>query len=488
VVVIGTGPAGAAAVAALVDAGADVTVLEAGREEDASGLTARIAGVTVLRRHRELTRRTDGLVVSGDPATVMYEDVAPGGLTNHWSCAVPRFSETDFEDARRAGDRYSWPIAYSDLVPWYEWVEPFLRIAGGVDGSPQFPTGRVAIEAALPPFWHTIDTAARRRGQAVGPIPYVYGGQTSVTASGTIFNSYVRMIRPLERAGRLRMRFGARAIRLEWSAERRQVTGVLIRDAATGAEERIACRAVVVAAGSVNSTKLLLQSTSPDFPDGLGNTDGVLGRYLHDHPLGKLVLECARPVPFQPAAFVTRMPLTETAPLYAASCLQWSGVQRLGQSLLRGHPGSLASTGFSVFGTMAPTVENSVGLDPTRRMSDGTPAVVLDIRYPQDSLTALDAARDRVMDLMSDVQPRVDVWHIEPVGGAHHFGGSCRMHASPRYGMLDGWNRLHAVRNVVVADSAAFTTGPEKNPVLTSMALAARGARRLADDLRGGAA
>jgi choline dehydrogenase-like flavoprotein len=60
------------------------------------------------------------------------------------------------------------------------------------------------------------------------------------------------------------------------------------------------------------------------------------------------------------------------------------------------------------------------------------------------------------------------------------------MHASPRFGMLDRWSRLHAVRNVIVADSAAFTTGSEKNPVLTAMALSARASQRLVDDLRSG--
>jgi choline dehydrogenase-like flavoprotein len=490
VVVIGSGPAGAAATAALVEAGANVTVLEAGREEDAGGLTARIAGVTVLRRHRPLKRRTDGLVVIGDPATVMYEDVAPGGLTNHWSCAVPRFSPDDFEDGRRAGEAHTWPIDYSDLAPWYDWVEPYLRIAGGANGAMQLPAGRVARATKLTPFWQAIDTAARRLGQAVVPVPYVYGDQTSIAASGTIFNSYVRMIQPLRRAGRLRVRFGACATQLEWSGDRRQVTAVIVRDMATGADERVLCQAVVVAAGSINSTKLMLQSTSADFPEGLGNTEGVLGRYLHDHPLGKLVLACARAVPFQPAAYVTRQALAETPPLYGAACLQWSGVYRLAQSLLKGHPGSLASAGFSVFGTMAPTPENSVGLDPTRHSNDGTPAVVLDIRYPQESFAALESARDRLVELLAEagVDPRVDVWHLEPVGGAHHFAGSCRMHADRRYGMLDAWSRLHAVRNVVVADSAAFTTGSEKNPVLTAMALAARGARRLAEDLRTGVA
>ena len=485
---IGSGPAGAAAAAALVDAGVRVTVIEAGREQDAGGLTARIGGVTVLRRHRPLRRRTE-LIAAGDPNTVMYEDLAPGGLTNHWSCAVPRFSEDDFEDGRRAGDVYTWPVDYADLAPWYDWVEPYLRISGAASGPAQLPAGRVAKPTSLPGLWREIDAIASRGGQAVVPIPYVYGGQTSLTRSGTIFNSYVRMIRPLQRAGRLRVRFGARAIRLEWSGAQKRVTAVIARDIEAGAEIRIPCRAVVVAAGSISSTKLLLQSTSADFPTGLGDTHGVLGRYLHDHPLGKLVLVCDRNVPFQPAAYLTRQSLADTPPLYAASCAQWSGVFRLARSLAQGHPGALSSTGFSVFGTMPPVPDNCVRLDPSRSSSDGTPMLVLDIRYPPESFAALESARDRLVALLTEARlnPRIQVWHVEPIGGAHHFGGCCRMHANPQYGMLDAWSRMHAVRNVAVADSAAFTTGSEKNPVLTAMALAARAGRRLADDLRSGA-
>jgi choline dehydrogenase-like flavoprotein len=75
-------------------------------------------------------------------------------------------------------------------------------------------------------------------------------------------------------------------------------------------------------------------------------------------------------------------------------------------------------------------------------------------------------------------------WQIEPPGTAVHFGGSVRMHHSPRFGMVDAWNRLHAVPNVLVVDPSAFTTGPEKNPTLTAMALASRASQRLAKDLR----
>src|SRR5262249_50236702 len=126
VVVIGSGPAGAAATLRLLHAGMHVTLLETGLRRDAFGLTARLGGLTVARFHRRLARRTDDVINTGDPATLLFEDMSPGGLTNHWSCAVPRFSVDDFRDAREAGEEYSWPITYEDLVPWYEWVEPLL--------------------------------------------------------------------------------------------------------------------------------------------------------------------------------------------------------------------------------------------------------------------------------------------------------------------------------------------------------------------------
>ncbi|HEX7623593.1 MAG TPA: GMC oxidoreductase [Anaeromyxobacteraceae bacterium] len=83
-------------------------------------------------------------------------------------------------------------------------------------------------------------------------------------------------------------------------------------------------------------------------------------------------------------------------------------------------------------------------------------------------------------------EPRVRVWHIEAPGNSVHYGGTCRMHASPRLGVVDRFCRVHGVPNVAVADSSVFTTGPEKNPVLTAMALAARASDRLAQDLQNG--
>jgi choline dehydrogenase-like flavoprotein len=266
------------------------------------------------------------------------------------------------------------------------------------------------------------------------------------------------------------------------------VTGVVYRNGRRGGEERVPCSAVVLAAGAINTTRILLESHTAAFPSGLGDTEGVLGRYLHDHPAGKIILDLGRPLSIRPPAYLARPSLDQTEPLYATACTQWSGVEIVARSIVSRHPGKLRWIGFSIFGTMAPTRDNGVFLDADNRLPDGTPGVKLHIRHPGEARTTLEKARDELKDLFgrAGYAPTMRVWKIENPGNSNHYGGTCRMHESPRYGMLDAWNRLHAVPNVAVVDSAAFTTGPEKNPVLTAMALAARAGDRLALDLRSG--
>jgi choline dehydrogenase-like flavoprotein len=263
---------------------------------------------------------------------------------------------------------------------------------------------------------------------------------------------------------------------------------VIFRDARTGSEERVACRAVVLAAGAINSPQVLLQSTSADFPRGLGNEHGVVGRYLHDHPLGKLVIDLGSPISVHPPAYITRRKIEQSTPLYAAAGMQWSGAAIVARSALQRHPGRLPWTGFSVFGTMAPSRENGIALDPSQRSADGTPGIALEIRLPKEAHEVLEQTRDQIVQLLSrgGFQPQVRVWKVEAAGNSNHYAGTCRMHASPEFGVVDGWSRMHAAANVVVADSSVFTTGPEKNPVLTSMTLAARAADRLASELKSG--
>ena len=465
-----------------------VLLLEAGLEQGSRGLTFRLQGVTVAKKKGTLKER-EGVLRTGSPNAQLFEEMAPGGLSNHWSCAVPRFSAEDFEDAVRGGAEQTWPLGYADVEPWYAQVEPLLHIAGPAHGSTQVPAPSAATPRRLGEDWAELAEGAARQGRSLLPMSYAYGADTTFTRSGTPFNSFVRLIQPELASGNIEVRFGARVSRVEWSPSAKRAEAVTFRDAVSGVEGRVPCRAVVVAGGALNTPQVLLQSKSADFPRGLGNTHGVLGRYLHDHPIGKVVIDLERPISIFPASYLTRLELSRSKlPLYAAACMQWCAAKDLARSVLARTPGRAKSIGFSVFGTMAATPANYVAVNDDYRGPDGTAGLELHIEHPPEAVPVLEEARDQMLELLasSGYAPKTRVWKVEEAGNSNHYGGTCRMHASPEFGMVNAYSRMHSVPNVIVTDSSVFTTTPEKNPVLTSMALAARAADRLAQDIKSG--
>ena len=484
VVIIGTGPAAAAAAVILSDAGQEPLLLEAGSGSAGLGLTARVRGLTLAKVRPSLARRSD-LTMTGDPKAELYEELAPGGLSNHWACAVPRFSSDDFSDAARAGIEYRWPIGYADLAPWYDRIEPLLHIAGATGDVPSLPAGRFGDRWSLAPEWEAVARQASTLSRDLVAMPYAYGSETIFTRSATAFNAYTRLIKPILQRGGLSVRFDTRAESLEWSNTERKAVAVHCRDARTGAPLRISCRAVVLAAGAVNSAQILLESTSAEFPEGLGNRHGVLGRYLHDHPLAKIVVDLRQRVSLAPASYFTRPSLDRSDPLYASACMQWNSASHMARTLLTGHPGKTTQLGFSVFGTMIPTKEDGIGIARRPSSKDRSP-LLFSLRYPERATRELERARDELLTCLERAgwAPQLKRFRVEVPGNSVHYGGTCRMHESPRFGVVDAFSRVHGAHNVVVADSSVFTTGPEKNPVLTAMALAARASDRLDRDLR----
>jgi choline dehydrogenase-like flavoprotein len=260
-------------------------------------------------------------------------------------------------------------------------------------------------------------------------------------------------------------------------------------DRTTRERRTVRCRAVVVAAGALDSTKLLLQSRTDDFPDGLGNSGGLVGRYLHDHARQWWPAQLERPMPILAhPIYIAREAVGEGDPLMAASMTM--GMVGAKARIMSWYGGRADRVGVQVLGTMVPSEEFTVRLLDRRPADDpADDAVEVCIRYDDQTQKNLGNARDRFVDIFAHAglaaTPQGPFHDIRP-GSSFHYGGTIRMHADRAFGVLDEWNRVYDSPNVLVCDASCFPTGPEKNPTLTAMAIAGRAAHRLAADLKDG--
>jgi choline dehydrogenase-like flavoprotein len=489
VVVIGSGPAGAMAAHELVRNGIPTTMLESGTKPP-SGLLVRAAGRNVFRWGDPVESSNGAFVAGGDPATRWTFNLALGGLSNQWTGAVPRFSAADFYEGERLHERYRWPLDYGDLAPFYADAERLVDMTAGAEDVAALPAGEPRHLRALPADWQRVAMIAAKRGQGLTVLPLADGPPWLFARRGTAFNSYSGIVRGLVGRPDFELKVGAHALQVAWSGRRRRIESVLYADRASGEQHSIDVDGVVVACGALLSTKLLFDSACADFPDGIGNEHGLLGRYLHDHPKEWWSFATDRPVSrLAPAAYLTRRPYDESTPLLATSWTLGLSSTSPAHRLLSLTRLKTHHVGVQVFGTMRPVAEHFVRPHPAALDEFGLPQLEVTIAFPPDELDNVIASRQHLVELMADAGYTCELDPVDPQlvpGVAVHYGGTVRMHRSPEFGVLNEWNRPFAVPNLVVADASCFTTNSEKNPTLTAMALAARAARRLATDVRSG--
>ncbi len=486
VIVIGSGPAGAMAALTLLRRGIPVTMLESGQTPP-RGLLIRAMGRTVYRKWPAL-QTYDHHVTADNMKALWYHDLVPGGLSNYWVGASPRFAPEDFTDGERLHERYRWPLSYDDLRPYYEQVERLLIVSGGTSDAPQLPAGHVTYPRQLPRDWQRIAPHAEALGHGFVPVPLATGSPWMFSRSAAPFNSFTVIVPQLSRFPDFQLLLGAHALRIEWSGERKRARSVVYFDRETRSERSVDGAAIVVAAGSLASTKLLLDSACADFPNGLGDTEGILGRYLHDHSHDWYPIELDQPLTrLSHTICLTRAPYRDSEPLRAAHTTFGGGSSVKLEKVLALLPTKTQRFGVNTFGSLVPLESNGVSPDPTLKDEFGYPKLNFHVHFDDDVAQTLIATRERVLAILDAAGLHATV-HAElpsPMPGASvHYGGTIRMHSSPRYGVLNAWNRLHAVANVAVVDASSFTTGVEKNPTPTAMALAARAADRLAADLK----
>lgn len=474
VVVVGTGPSGAAAAARVLGHGRRVLVLDSGLGVP-RGLVVKLAGNTIFRWQDRSQMRSDRLGPKSDADVVWFSVFGLGGLSNFWTGAVPRFAPADFDEGGRLDERFVWPVRYDDLEPYYRIAEGYLDITAGAPIL-GVPPNDARYEFRAPSDWEPILDNTDGR---FGVIPLAKGAPTMLARRGVEFDSYHCIVEDLVGRRGFELRTGAHVERLCWSPHVGRVTAVEYLDRTTGSRRKVAASAVIVAAGTIDTTMILRRSVSDDFPAGLGNTHGVLGTHLHDHPrewwraeLGNSMRALSHPL------YLARCDHDESVPLMATSHTVGlaSPLDRL-RTWVRAKSSEL---GVQVFGTMVPDPEHRVVLDPDGDALSERPDIHL--HYDQQTVDNLQAARERLVEVLTAAGLPVRVpgpFHELKPGSSVHLSGSARMHADPRLGVVDAHSRIHDVPNAYVGDMSVFTTGPEKNPTLTSMALAIRAADHL---------
>ena len=490
VIVIGSGPAGAAAAWKLIQNKIPVTMLESGLNYP-SGLLARMGGVNLFRKTSTVGFADDDTEYSaeeGDPEICWWKNHNPGGLSNQWTGAVPRFAPEDFYEGRELHEKYVWPVTYDDVEPYYPIVEKLMRISGSGQPANQLPAGVVESTRILNKDWDPLVQSAAQTGQSLIPLPLADGPDWYMVKRGTAFNSYSVMVEPLLVSPLFTFIDGAHALELEWSEQKKRAVGVIYHNRHTGQQERLEADAFVVACGQLASAKLLFASKSVTFPEGLGNNGDMLGRYLHDHVKEWFSFEIDHPLSvLAPSAYLTRRPYGQDHPLLTASWTLGMPSQFAKFARIIGRKANRFAV--QMFTTSIPYHDR--GSRPHPELTDklGQPIVQLNFRFDEAEVQNVHQSRQHLVDLFerAGIQIKLDdiFFQIFP-GLSVHYGGGVRMHADPKYGALDRWNRLHEAPNVLVTDASAFTTGPEKNPTLTMMALSMRAADKLTEDLKTG--
>jgi choline dehydrogenase-like flavoprotein len=525
VIVIGAGAGGGVAACVLAEAGRRVLLVERGESLGRDDLPR-----DHLRNARVFTgleRQVDP-PPAGNPRFVGDVAVAPtepawnnnamtlGGGTRVYGGQAWRFCPEDFRMRSTYGEPFEdWPIGYEDLAPHYERVEWELGVCGGdaprpYDGarSRGYPMPPFAPNAAEP----VLARGAEALGLATGPVPLLinsvpYGGRPACIRCGTCAgfachagakngSHNTTIVRALA-GGRCDLLTGAAATRLITEGSR--VVGAEL--ARAGRRLAVRARHVVVAAGAIETARLLLASQ-------VGTAHDQVGRYLQGHVYAGAVgvfdeplQDCVGPGPsisttdhrhHNDRILGGGILANEFVPIPIEAYAKLSGagvVPAWGQAGADAMRGTYARAQFVVGPIQeVPTATSRVTLEPAVADGNGMPAVRLlsAAREPND-VAAAEFLAERAEEWLraSGARTTKALFWAQPQGpsAGQHQAGSCRMGTDPRGSVTDPWGRVWGHDGVTIADGSLHVTNGGVNPVLTILALAWRISERLAAEL-----
>jgi choline dehydrogenase-like flavoprotein len=560
VCIVGSGAGGGMAAKVLTEAGADVVMLEAGVMWDTRRDSRMFAwpydsprrGAPIPERQfGEFDAGLGGWTLDGEPYTTADGDRFDwfrtrmlGGRTNHWGRISLRFGPDDFRRRSLDGLGDDWPITYDDLKPYYDRVDALIGIFGSKEGLPNEPDGlfqppprprcyELLIKEAAQKL--KIPCIASRLSILTRPLngrpACHYCGQCGRGCSAHAnFSSPSVLLPPALATKRLTLTLNAMAREVTVD-DRGHASGVAYIDKTTGRENHVRARIVVLAASACETARLLLNSKSSQFRQGLANSSGVVGRYITDST-GTSV-----------RGFIPRMmnnvPHNEDGASGAHLYMPWwldnrtldfprgyhieiGGGRRMpsfgtfggihlynatessSQTIAGGGYGKQlkddyrrfygATIGFAGRGEMVPNENSYCEIDPTVVDRWGIPVLRFHFKWSDHELKQVkhmqETFRAIIQEMggtpLSPMPTAEDGYGIEPGGRIIHELGVTRMGSHPRSSVLNRNCQAHDVRNLFVADGGPFVSQADKNPTWTILALAMKTSEFIVDQRKTG--
>jgi choline dehydrogenase-like flavoprotein len=558
VCIVGSGAGGGMAAKVLTEAGAQVVMLEAGPLFDTGrdGFMFKWAydtprrGAPIPTQHfGEFDAAFGGWTLDGEPYTTTpgttfdwFRSRMLGGRTNHWGRISLRYGPDDFKRKSLDGLGDDWPIAYEDMKPYYDKVDRLIGLFGSNEGLHNDPDG-----IFLPPpkprcYEYLIKEAADRlqircvpnrlsvltRPLNGRPACHYCGQCNRGCATHSNFSSPTVLITPALLTERLKIIDNAMAREVTTDATG-LATGVSYIDKKTGRENHVRAKVIVVAASACESARLLLNSKSPRFPEGMGNSTGNVGKYLTDSTgLGvRALIPKMMDMPahnedgtggahlFMPwwldnkkldfprgyhieLGGGRRMPLAG----FGGGIHAYTGVDGSGKPINPGGYGRQlkndyrrfygATVSFAGRGEMIPNEDSYCEIDPNVVDRWGIPVLRFAFRWSDYEINQARHMQETFRALikemggypLSEIPPRERDYGLEAGGRIIHEVGVTRMGSDPNTSVLNANCQAHDVKNLFVADGGPFVSNPDKNCTWTILALSMRTSEFIAQQVK----
>jgi choline dehydrogenase-like flavoprotein len=506
VVIVGSGAGGGTLANELCQKGIAVVLLEAGKKENNDTFVndewASFAQLAWLDK-----RTTSGSwrIARDFPNLPAWICKTVGGSTTHWAGASLRFQEDEFRVRSVYSDiqdanLLDWPITLEDLEPYYARAEDKMGVTrtNGIRGLPGNNNFKVLYTGAKRVGYkevHTgrmaINSEPRHDRPSCQQIGFCFQG----CKSGAKWSTLNSEIPAALETGKLELRPESQVIQIQHDVAG-QITGVLYA-AKDGQQYVQKARVVCVAGNSIESPRLLLNSASSKFPDGLANSSGQVGRNYMRHVTGSVYAAFDKPVhmfrgttmagiirdesghrPERGFAGGYEMETLSLGLPFMAAFLDPGAWGREFARKMETYPNM---AGMWIVGEDMPRETNRVTLHATEKDKFGMPIPNVHFDdHPNDIAMRSHAYRQGTA--VYKAAGARETYETPPYPSTHNLGTN-RMSASARDGVVNKWGQTWDVKNLFVSDGSQFTTGASENPTLTIVTLAIRQAEYISDQM-----